>query len=374
MKLKSFFAAPERNTREKIAVEIDQVSNNEFISGLMHTISGILAIVNDKRQVLAVNESFIKFLGIRDPGKQLGLRPGEILQCIHSDEQPGGCGTAKHCRTCGAAISMVTSLSEKIPTERICALQVRRGEIDVDIVLSVRAQPIKVNSSTFLILFIQDITRQQQQAAIERTFFHDINNLMSMLVGASEILQEGEASSLAETVHRAALRLQSEIAIQRYLSEGESQSYKPMWQITQPVTIFKELDLLLKNHPAAQDIDIVFLGDHQDTSFKTDISLLLRILCNMLINACEATEKKGRIKLWLEKRENALTFSVWNEKMIKEDVQERIFTRNFSTKSETGRGIGTYSMKLFGEKILGGKMQFSSNASDGTIFSLTLPI
>ena len=117
-----------------------------------------------------------------------------------------------------------------------------------------------------------------------------------------------------------------------------------------------------------------FLQDHQDTSFKTDVSLLLRILCNMLINACEATEKKGRIKLWLEKRENALTFSVWNAKMIEEDVQERIFTRNFSTKSETGRGIGTFSMKLFGEKILGGKMQFSSNASDGTIFSLTLPI
>lgn len=46
-----------------------------------------------------------------------------------------------------------------------------------------------------------------------------------------------------------------------------------------------------------------------------------------------------------------------------------VFKRYFSTKSKSGRGIGTYSMKLFGERYLGGKVGFY--CSEGvTVFIL----
>jgi sensor histidine kinase regulating citrate/malate metabolism len=51
----------------------------------------------------------------------------------------------------------------------------------------------------------------------------------------------------------------------------------------------------------------------------------------------------------------------------------RIFQRNYSTKSDSGRGLGTYSMKLFGETYLGGKVDFTSSESEGTTFHLRLP-
>lgn len=49
----------------------------------------------------------------------------------------------------------------------------------------------------------------------------------------------------------------------------------------------------------------------------------------------------------------------------------RIFQRSFSTKGAKGRGLGTYSMKLFGETYLGGQVSFRSSA--GAAQSLTNP-
>jgi sensor histidine kinase regulating citrate/malate metabolism len=44
-----------------------------------------------------------------------------------------------------------------------------------------------------------------------------------------------------------------------------------------------------------------------------------------------------------------------------------LFRRSFSTKGR-GRGIGTYSMKLLGEKYLKGRVWFTSSPNAGTTF------
>jgi len=49
------------------------------------------------------------------------------------------------------------------------------------------------------------------------------------------------------------------------------------------------------------------------------------------------------------------------------EIQMQIFQRSFSTKG-SDRGIGTYSIKLLAENYLKGKVDFSSNESEGTIF------
>ncbi len=93
----------------------------------------------------------------------------------------------------------------------------------------------------------------------------------------------------------------------------------------------------------------------------------------MVVNALEATDENGSVEVWVEQKESWLSFCVWNDKAIDEDVARRIFQRNFSTKAEDGRGIGTHSMKLFGEKILGGKVEFTTSVGSGTIFRFSLP-
>ncbi|MCP4457600.1 MAG: sensor histidine kinase, partial [Cytophagales bacterium] len=60
-----------------------------------------------------------------------------------------------------------------------------------------------------------------------------------------------------------------------------------------------------------------------------------------------------------------------NDKYIKPEVQNQLFKRSFSTKG-AGRGFGTYSMKLLGEKYLNGKVWFESTIKDGTTFYIEI--
>jgi signal transduction histidine kinase len=92
----------------------------------------------------------------------------------------------------------------------------------------------------------------------------------------------------------------------------------------------------------------------------------------MVTNALEATPEGGRVSLSVESQQNSISFCVWNASVIPEDIARRIFQRNFSTKESMGRGFGTYSMKLFGEQVLGGSVQFESTDDAGTTFRFTL--
>ena len=88
----------------------------------------------------------------------------------------------------------------------------------------------------------------------------------------------------------------------------------------------------------------------------------------------EATENEGIVKLWVEKKEENILFKVWNSQVISSKVAKRIFQRNFSTKEGAGRGLGTYSIKFFGETYLKGKVDFTSSKGRGTIFVIMLPV
>ncbi len=96
----TYFAPAERADANELLAEIEIANRNPIMSGLLHSINGLLAILDEYRQIVATNDSFLKILNIDDPSESLGLRPGEVLQCIHADEKPSGCGTTKFCFSC----------------------------------------------------------------------------------------------------------------------------------------------------------------------------------------------------------------------------------------------------------------------------------
>jgi len=127
-------------------------------------------------------------------------------------------------------------------------------------------------------------------------------------------------------------------------------------------------------HPAAMNKTIHFPPSVPLVSFSTDFNLLLRVLYNMVINALEATEDGGEIKITIEQLNEGLSFAVWNARAIPPSIAKRIFQRFVSDKAGHGRGLGTYSMKLFGEELLGGKVEFMSSEKTGTTFTYIIPL
>ena len=372
--METYFASPERADSNLLASEIDIISSSPVMSGLLTSVNGLLAIVNEHRQVVALNDSFLKMLGIDDPSESLGLRPGEILNCIHCNDEPSGCGTTRYCSTCGAAIAMVSSIESGNPSEEICALSARMNNTDVEMVLKVKSQCIDIETRRFILLFLQDITLQMHRAALERTFFHDLNNMISILSGATELLALESSSELIDMVQKAVMRLKREVDIQKFLLQGESTDYKIVLQKVTTREIIEELKACFSSHPLCFDRKIEFPENYPDISFSTDVTLLIRVLSNMIINALEATDEEGIIRVSLERLYESLRFSVWNDGEIPPEVAVRIFQRNFSTKGQDGRGTGTYSMKLLGEKILKGKVTFFSSVEEGTTFTVVCPL
>jgi signal transduction histidine kinase len=93
----------------------------------------------------------------------------------------------------------------------------------------------------------------------------------------------------------------------------------------------------------------------------------------MLKNALEATPEGGVVKVGAKRIPGAYEVRVWNVGAMAPSVASQVFKRSFSTKASRGRGLGTFSMKLFGETYLGGVVGFTSTECDGTTFFIRLP-
>lgn len=372
--METYFASAARTDHDTLTAEIESISKSPVLSGLLHSIGGLLAVLDANRQIVAVNDSLLTFLGMDDSAQVLGLRPGQALSCVHAHKAPAGCGTTKACSTCGAVLAIVSCLTEDEPVERLCALKGSKDGQLVELALKVQSQPIRVDGQRFVLLFIQDVSDDERRAALERTFFHDINNLLAILMGASEILLDDQPSDLSRTVFQVAQCLKNEVHLQACLAAGESGGYTPDWEPLDAQTILADLESFYATHAAARERHLQIVGVTEAIGFRSDRAALLRVLSNMVLNALEATEAGGTVRVWAVPKSGELCFSTWNRQPIDDAIKARIFQRNFSTKSESGRGLGTYSMKLFGEKLLQGRVDFTSSEAEGTIFSLTLPL
>lgn len=373
MPKETYFAPAQKADKEMLDSEINLVSNNPITDCLMHTISGLFAVLNEQRQIVALNKTMLEQIGVDDDTLALGLRPGEALNCIHAHEEPHGCGTTKYCSSCGAAIAIVASLKNDSPEERTCAATITQNGQELDICFKVRSVPVTIENHRFLLLFMQDITNQQAWATLERTFFHDLNNILTGVIGTTELLGLNEQTrGCSEKLSPMLRRLQNEIDLHKTLSSSKETSYEPSLQNISLLTVEEELKNQFSNHPAATGKSLDITPAVKDQEIYSDYSLLMRILTNMLTNAFEASELGNSVKFWIEQDKNHTTFHVWNSRFIPANIQLRIFQRHFSTKIGEGRGIGTFSMKLFGEKFLKGKVNFTSSEQEGTLFRLTL--
>jgi signal transduction histidine kinase len=374
--METHYAPAERATPLELQKEIEIVSNNAIINELLFVVSGLLAVLNEQRQILAVNEAFIKELGIGNAEELMGLRPGEAIHCIHAHEMPGGCGTSESCLTCGAAISIVVSLTQDAPVEKTCAITVDRKGQREDIYFKVRSCPTRFAGQRMVLLFLRDITNEQKWAKLEQVLFHDINNSLAALLNASDLLikQIGEKKDIEKMICQVANRIAREIELQKCISYIESCNYKIDKNELSVAQIFQEIESIFSNHSVAQHKLLMIPTEFPDITFKTDFTLLMRVLNNMLLNAFEASHEGDQVKVSFEQSPGTITFAVWNRQAIPADVAKRIFQRNFSTKGDLGRGLGTFAMKFFGEGFLGGKVDFSTSESEGTVFRFSLQV
>jgi signal transduction histidine kinase len=335
----------------------------------------VVLILNGHRQVVGANQALCQMLAC-SPAEILGKRPGELVGCQHAAAGPDGCGTSKECLVCGAVDAVLASQATQQRVTRECRILLHEpagGALD----LSVTATPVAVDGASFTICVLRDVSDQKRVGVLARMFFHDVLNTAGSIRGFAELMREAAPShpppaedldQLAELADQ----LVEEIQAQRDLTYAESGDLQPDFAAVETRALLEQLRACHARHPAAWGRTIELSGVWNGR-LVTDERILRRVLGNMITNALEATPVGGQVKVCCRDLGSQVAFSVHNAQVMAAQVQMQVFQRSFSTKATSGRGIGTHSMKLLGERYLGGHVTFTSREPEGTEFTLTLP-
>lgn len=370
----SQFASPER--AELVQVEQDSTYFERYpmLVEVLNGVPDVLMVVNKHRQIIFANYLVLERIGIRAARSIIGMRPGEVVNCIHAKNDTGGCGTSKACSTCGAIKAILLSMKGKSNQQECRIMQADGGALD----FSVSASPINVGDERFSVVTLHDISHEKRRRALERIFFHDLLNSASVLHGFLDLLDEvddpTQRQEYVKHMRDSAKRLVGEINAQKQLSAAENNELQPKFMVLDSVTLLREVMLQYARQELAQDRRIEVATHSQPVAFLSDYTLLGRVLGNLVKNALEASNPGDTVTLYCgTSTDGGVEFSVNNPQVMPERVKLQVFQRSFSTKGQ-GRGLGTYSVKLLTERYLHGKASFTSEEDSGTTFTVSYPI
>lgn len=373
----TFFAPAGRDADGELQRKEQIVRAAPSLQKTIDALPEIVIILNEQRQIVGANQAFYR---LHDPMREtlIGKRIGEAVSCINCMTGPDGCGTSKNCATCGAVNAILESQASLEQVVRECRILTDVINDSPALDLKVTASAIEFGGKKFTLCTIVDNAATKRLAVLTRAFFHDVLNTVGGIQGFAELLEEEKpgderfGEDVAQLVGMVD-QLVEEIQSQRDLVCAESGDLTPDPKPLRTAAVLENLKRTYAKHAVAIGRDIV-LDNVWNGTVVTDERLITRVLGNMLKNALEATEPGDAVQISCENLGDKAAFRVHNRSVMPEDVQSQIFQRSFSTKADAGRGIGTYSMKLLGERYLGGRVTFVSNEPTGTTFTLELSL
>lgn len=372
----TFFAPAGRSTLEELRRSYQRLKASLSLQAALDAMPVAVAVLDQHRQIVLANQRLLSLLGSSEEGL-LGKRPGEALDCVHWRSGPDGCGTSRACTFCGTVNAILETQTAGVQHDRECRLR-RQPALSPEVFdLHVTTTEIAIDDERFTVCAIQDQQVQKRFQVLTRAFYHDVLNTAGGIRGFADFLLRRASAVDAEQSHLnmivgMAEQLVEEIRSQRDLTEAESGDLRPEFDAVAPCELVERVVSLYSKHASAEQRSIVTRKAWQGV-MVTDYRLLSRVLGNMLKNALEATPPGGAVHVDCQCEDDQVTFSVHNAAVMNEEVRSQVFQRSFSTKAPTGRGIGTYSIKLLGERYLGGVVDFVSQAPEGTVFRIRLP-
>ncbi|HLP16344.1 MAG TPA: PAS domain-containing sensor histidine kinase [Bacteroidota bacterium] len=375
--LPTYFAPPERAPFYRVQAERLEIETISEIRHVLEAIPSIAAVLNQERQIVYSNKALFDLIDINSLDEVLGMRLGEAVNCIHSNDQLGGCGTSEACRFCGAAQAIVHCQTHDEAVTKECRISATQNGSPLSYDLMVTSSPFQFRNSRYTILTLKDIGDEKRRRALEQIFFHDIINhaqsVSGLLVCAQEIVDPEEIQQLLDLARTASMEMIDGILSQRDLVAAENGEIRMMKRLLSTRMVLNECIGMIKHHFVASDRQLKLDDASVDMTVETDETLVKRILMNMLKNALEATPEGGTVTAGCEVTPKGATFWSHNPTFIPRPIQLQMFQRSYSTKG-ANRGLGTYSMKLLGEHYLGGEISFTTSEESGTKFFLTLPV
>ncbi|TIH17022.1 sensor histidine kinase [Marinifilum sp. JC120] len=346
----------------------------DFAAELINSVPNPSFILNNERKIVLYNETLATAVGEKRKNMILGRRPGELLSCCNS--RKNWRGTSVPCGQCGALRAFQTAMTGDKAEEECMLLGSIEGKVKA-YTFKVNASPIKIRDEQYFIIHLTDISDSKHKEMMERVFLHDLLNAVNGIVNAGTLIKDDavkiEHRELAGMIVDRARFMANEIDAHRLFISAET---KQLEIHNEPVAIKQILESISTFYSSSQlvkDKNISINSEIEEFCLHTDKRILYRIIENLVKNAIEASPENGKVVIKASNDDNAGLFTVSNNGTIPMTVAHQIFRKSFSTKGK-GRGLGTYSVKMFTENYLQGKVWFDSSQDDGTNFYIELPL
>jgi len=376
----TFYAPPERDSPEALKADLKRLESVGAFHMILDALPDTALVLNDKRQIVFANEKTLSSLGV-DIDNLVGFRPGEALGCIHSGDNPAGCGTGPSCRYCGAVNAILEAQKAETRISRDCRITVEKDGRLESLDLLVSGKKISDGSNTWTIITMSDISDTKRRKVLERIFFHDVINSIASVQSGAQLLKAEAGTigdeyiqhmlNMTEALLEEVLRQRDFLAMERGDLTVETKQVSNMQILGAVVDSFRTSELV-------KGKTLRFTGNSEGekttpVDFESDPVLLRRTLVNIVKNALEASSKGDVVRVETGVEGDMVFFRVSNPLVMSEEVRLQVFQRSFSTKGN-GRGLGTYSMRMLVRDYLKGDIDFVSIEDEGTTFTVRIPV
>jgi len=367
-------ASPERADSESILRDNQMLVQTALLDHLTTAVPCVLLILNTARQIVYKNRQAIDLMGSDAGGEILGKRLGEMLNCIHASQSSKGCGTTKCCRVCGVTKATNQSHAHGATVVHECRITtVVGGSYE----FRVWATPYRCGEKEFMILTLLDISHEKRRNDLERIFFHDVNNLLNVVVGYTHLIEdEADLKSIGEDIkiiQRAGTELVNEVSSQQSFLLAERGALSVNISNFDSLSVFEDVMSMLSMKDRQKGWKIVVDKRSDRCEMTTDQVLLRRVLGMMVKNTLEVTAEVKEIHLACQRSQDSVVYSAHSAGYVQQSANLQMSQSPVSVK-EKERDIRTYTMKLFGEKYLKGNIWGSATPEKGTTYCFSLPL
>jgi hypothetical protein len=374
----TFFDAPGRSAPQELRAQVGAVRSDRSILEVLNGVPVPTFLLNEHRQIVLANQSghqLVESLGRVAPGD--GERLGEALSCLNAGSGPDGCGTGPRCQFCGlgqANRSFTVAAGEYGGEFRLRSVA---GGVETAKTFHAHLAPVHLNGGTYRLCSLTDITATKSRDTQEHIFFHDVLNTAQAVQGAAGLLSDDidleSVEDLARVVRSGSQTLVGEIEAQRDMRQAEGGTLAVDLTPGHVAQIVAEVADLYRHSRFAAGRTVDVVTSPGNDVVPTSRVHLTRSVANLLKNALEASGQGETVRVTVTPAETEVVIAVHNAAVMPEAVQAQVFQRFFSTKARSGRGLGTYSVRLLVTRVLGGTVAFESAPGIGTTFTIRLP-
>lgn len=270
---------------------------------------------------------------------------------------------------------LITSVIRDVTERHAAAEALRKAHDQLEVRVQERtAELVKANLERQQVL--EQLLRAEKLAEIGQLaagVAHEIRNPLAGIRGAIEVLRDGKPEGdpegpIMDEIMLRVDRLNS--AVQDLLEFA-----RPMAPQNSLVRLGELVDGVLStlvHDPRLRAIEIL-REYRQDLAVDTDSALLERVFINIVLNAAQAMNSSGVLRITIETGESSAVISFQDTGPgIGPDTLGKIFDPFFTTRSE-GSGLGLALCKKYVE-MLGGRIDVASQVGSGATFSVVLPM